>query len=796
LPSSSPNSSLEIGSAIGDYKITALCRAGSKATVYRAEHTRFLRQVAIKVIHNPVKASKAKEALNVLLGRINQVRHANVAELYDFGFLEGHHLYLVLEWIDGYALDSADPELLTRPVEERFSFLQSIASAIDEVHLSKLSLSGLDDAHVMVDSKRGRAKLIAYSLDAIFEVDGSDNAEELVKKVFSKAADYARLGALIQQLFLCDNSQLEDEVAENIEVIIARCRTSEDADQFGSGNAIVRALKIALGLEAPKDSKLAVGTLVGDSYKITGVIGKGGMGQVYEAVHVRLPQRVAIKVIDGTFTDESYIRFKQEAEIAASLGHPHLVRVFDFNTFEDGRPYMVMELLEGEDLGRSMRKGPLSPRRAVEIARQVGSALTAVHKKGVVHRDLKPPNVFLGKIAVGGREKEHATVLDFGVSKREDATISVTKTSAVVGTPQYMAPEQALGENDTLTAKADQFSLGCLLYEMLAGAPAFGRGTLAEVVYRVCQENPPPLKILFPDLPAGVSDAVQRAMSKTTSARFDSVADFVAALSEDELTDTALAPGPTVETMRGVAPADDSSTAATVANKKSDVVDPASDIAHATAPTEIGPGPASPKGGGRISRGIVLGSLAGLAALVFAIVWVTGGEKGSDKAPEGAHTIATDPSPEPKAVVVLAQVDAGVIAKGPTDAGAVEGAADPHDADIIVERESQDAGVVLVKARKLTPTRTPPSTKEPKEVKDKLDEAQRLVNAGRYREARRVVSRDKKASSTARGRSLVVKSYCGESNFGAAQDWLRRVPRSGKRAVIKYCKSKHEIELN
>ncbi len=765
--------------------------------MYRAEHTRFLRQVAIKVFHKAVRDSAAKEALSVLLGRINQVRHANVAELYDFGFLEGDHLYLVLEWIDGYVLDSPDPDLLTRPVEERFSFLQSIASAIDEVHLSELSLSGLDDAHVMVDSKRGRAKLIAYSLDAILEVDAGADVEDLVKRGFSRSADFRRLGALIQQLFLTGKSQVGDEFAENVEVIIVRCRTTEESDQFGSGKAIVGELKSALGLEGSKDSQLPVGTMVGDSYKITGVIGKGGMGQVYEAEHVRLPQRVAIKVIEGTFTEESYIRFRQEAEIAASLGHPHLVRVFDFNTFEDGRPYMVMEKLEGEDLGKSMRKGPLSPRRAIEIARQVGSALTAVHKKGVVHRDLKPPNVFLGTVAIGGQEKEHATVLDFGVSKREDATISVTKTSAVVGTPQYMAPEQALGENDTLTAKADQFSLGCLLYEMLAGAPAFGRGTLAEVVYRVCQENPPPLKIVLPDLPVSISDAVARAMSKSTSARFDSVADFVAALSEDVVTDTVLAPVRTVETLRGAAPAGDSASAATVVNKKSDIVAPDSDTVNATAPTDHGVASPSPSAQGRWAMAKVLGGLAVATAVALIVVFLAGGDKGGEKARETPRTTTAATAPKETPAPSIAQIDAGSSAHRNEGLGSEPTAKEDSDAGIAHASAPPDAGsakrylVVETKSAK-----SPTETKLSKEIEAKLDAAQALINAGRYREARRLVSRDKKTAATARGRGLAVMSYCGENNFGAAQDWLRRVPRSRRRAVMAYCKKKHQIELN
>lgn len=830
--SKSPTFVVEIGALIGDYRVTSLCSDGPSAQVFRAEHSRFLRKSAIKVLSQPIANPAERETLKELLGRASQVRHGNVVELYDFGFLEDRYLYLVMEWVDGLALDDKDSESLSLPLGDRFSMLQSIANAIDEVHLSDLTLGRLEDSQIIVDSKSGQPKLIAYApLQGVSgDSDADSEATDAKNEGAGKAADYRRLGKLVEHMLLGGPDAVEDEAAEKIEVIVVRCLTTEASDQYTSAQAISRAIKGALGLEAPRSGTLEIGTLVGDSYKITGVIGKGGMGQVYEAVHVRLPQRVAIKVIDGTFTEEANIRFRQEAEIAASLGHPHLVRVIDFNTFEDGRPYMVMELLDGEDLGKSMRYGPLSPKRAIEIARQVGSALTAVHKKGIVHRDLKPPNVFLGKVAVGGELREHATVLDFGVSKREDATISVTKTSAVVGTPQYMAPEQALGENDTLTAKADQFSLGSLLYEMLSGAPAFGRGTLAEVVYRVCQENPPPLKLLLPDLPASVSNAVERAMSKRPADRFDSVANFVAEVSKDPVSDEALLPPISAETLRGVASPGDSSSAATVANKSSDITAhlattaraKSADIARSdtveaagAAESSTSDGASGPLASSAMAKdvsaaspgfGIILAALGAAGALVLAYLLLSGGE--GSKAPETPPTSIASETVIPSVVAsdagqgtVGENVDLAIAdASSTVAANAADSNGDSGADDASVQAGVQvDAGGVDAKPKAVVtqgPTKPRKETGLPKEILDKLDAATRLLKEGSYRKARQLVSRDKRTAATKRGRAIAVKSYCGENNFGAAQDWLRRLPRSERRAVISYCKNVHQIQLN
>jgi len=278
---------------------------------------------------------------------------------------------------------------------------------------------------------------------------------------------------------------------------------------------------------------LAVGGVVGETYRVTRLLGRGGMGAVWAAEHVRLPGRqVAVKVLlsPGVAEGEPFARFRREAEIASRLGHPNIVQVLDFNTLPAGEPYIVLELLEGETLAQRLQRGPLELDEALLVARQVGSALQAAHRVGVVHRDLKPDNVFL----CAPREEAsgvQAKVLDFGISKIRGSQTVATQDAVLMGTPQYMAPEQALGRNTAIDARTDVFALGAIAYEMLGGRPAFAGSSLAEVVYKVVHGQPQPLAQLRAGLPLNILSAVDRALQKDPLHRPADVSTFI-----DELT--------------------------------------------------------------------------------------------------------------------------------------------------------------------------------------------------------------------------------------------------------------------
>src|SRR5262245_12610754 len=271
-----------------------------------------------------------------------------------------------------------------------------------------------------------------------------------------------------------------------------------------------------------------LGTTLGDAYRIVRLIGEGAMGGIYEARQLRLDKRVAIKVLarELAVNGEALLRFHREAEISSQLGHPHIITVFDFGTTDSGQPYLVMEFLEGEDLAsRLQRVQTLSLAAAVRITKQVASALAETHAKGIVHRDLKPANLFLSRIQGG----DFAKVLDFGISKVRAASTSLTNASTLMGTPMYMAPEQAKGELE-LDHWTDQWALACITYEMLAGRPPFVGDDTAALLYQVVHEDPQPLSKLVSNLPAEVDQVIRRALTKDPDQRYPHVTAFARAL--------------------------------------------------------------------------------------------------------------------------------------------------------------------------------------------------------------------------------------------------------------------------
>ncbi|MBA2542302.1 MAG: protein kinase [Deltaproteobacteria bacterium] len=280
-----------------------------------------------------------------------------------------------------------------------------------------------------------------------------------------------------------------------------------------------------------------VGTVIADTYTIEALIGRGGMGSVFLATHKRLPgKQVAIKLLHADLQDpEVILRFKREAEIASRLGHANIVTVHDFNVMADGTPYLVLEFLRGESLAAKLRNGPLPLESVFSIARQVGSALAAAHREGIVHRDLKPQNIFLVPTEVDGKIVEVAKVLDFGISKMRGSTTVKTQEFTLLGTPQYMAPEQAKGDHANVDERTDVFALGAIVYELLAGHPAFSGETIPEVCFKVVYEQPKPLINEAPSAPPSVIEAVTRAMEKASDDRFPSVAAFIEKLTGEKL---------------------------------------------------------------------------------------------------------------------------------------------------------------------------------------------------------------------------------------------------------------------
>ncbi len=280
--------------------------------------------------------------------------------------------------------------------------------------------------------------------------------------------------------------------------------------------------------DAPEGEDPLLGQVLADSYEVTRMLGEGGMGRVYEARHTRLSgKRFAVKLLhpDLARQPEVVTRFQREAEAASGISHPNVLGVHDVNVTLDGQPYIVSELLEGQELGDYLeRSGKLPIAEAVRIVRQICKALDAAHGTGVVHRDVKPENVFLtGDV----KRLEIATVkvIDFGISKvAQDGGQSLTKTGMVMGTPDYMAPEQARG--DKVDARADIYAVGAILYRALTGKKPFeGLDPMATLTAVLVQEPNRPT-LLNPDVPLSLELVIQRAMAKDPKDRYASMGEL------------------------------------------------------------------------------------------------------------------------------------------------------------------------------------------------------------------------------------------------------------------------------
>jgi eukaryotic-like serine/threonine-protein kinase len=267
-----------------------------------------------------------------------------------------------------------------------------------------------------------------------------------------------------------------------------------------------------------------------DRYEIVRLLGKGGMGAVYEARHLRLGRRVAIKFLLPELAAKADLlrRFENEAVAAGGLEHPNLVAVIDLGRSPEGSPYLVMEFLQGDDCARLLRRvGPLPVTRAVNIVLQACRGVAVAHDAGVVHRDLKPENLF---VTDAGDGCDQVKVLDFGIAKlRPVEGQASTRTGSTFGTTHYMSPEQARGASE-VDARADVWSLGVVLYELLAGRKPFDGEQPLNIVHQILNAAPPPLDTLRPGLPRGLVAALDKALCKDAGKRCPSVRALAAAL--------------------------------------------------------------------------------------------------------------------------------------------------------------------------------------------------------------------------------------------------------------------------
>jgi serine/threonine-protein kinase len=274
-----------------------------------------------------------------------------------------------------------------------------------------------------------------------------------------------------------------------------------------------------------------VGQVVAERYHVVKKLGEGGMGQVYLAEHVKMGRRSAIKVMNPSLTHDpdAVARFNREAANASRITHPNVCAVYDFGETPDGLIYLAMEFIEGEPLTDLIeRVGALPVGRAVKIFQQTADALQAAHDLGIVHRDLKPDNTMLAK---GRGGSDIVKVVDFGIAKAvggDEAGQKVTKTGLVVGTPEFMSPEQLSG--DKLDGRSDLYSLALVLYRMLTGRLPFEATSVQETMIKRLTDEPTKLAVARPDLafPPQLQPVLDRALARTPGERYQSVAEFAA----------------------------------------------------------------------------------------------------------------------------------------------------------------------------------------------------------------------------------------------------------------------------
>jgi serine/threonine-protein kinase len=501
---------------------------------------------------------------------------------------------------------------------------------------------------------------------------------------------------------------------------------------------------------------LRPGVVVADTYEITRLLGQGGMGAVWEAKHLRLPgKRVVVKVLLFGATDATVLaRFRREAEIGSRLGHPNIVQVIDFNTLADGTPYIVLELLQGESLASRLARGPLPLEQVKSIVTQVGSALAAAHREGVVHRDLKPDNVYLCPTDLGGEVRDVVKVLDFGISKIRGSNTVLTQDAALLGTPQYMAPEQATGRNDEIDARTDVFAFGAMTFEMLAGKPPFTGDTLAAVIHAIVYTPTPPLaeQAKAQDLPPAIVAAIERAMEKNRDARFPDVNSFVKAV-----TSRSLATAPTVA----------------AANEKITRQDP-------NAPTERIPRPAEPS---RTPVFIAFG-IAVVASVAFT-VWKL--KPREPEEPALVQQTITPPPPPPSTTTLTASPPPPTNVDTPTPTRAEKAEEAKAEAEPAKAAPAKDAP----RAAKSAPAKEAPLS--PEAARD-LDEAEAALAAGKPGEAVRLAQHSLYTQKSSRAYAVMTRARCAQGDLGNAKASFAHVAPRDRSQVARAC-GKMDVDL-
>lgn len=398
------------------------------------------------------------------------------------------------------------------------SLVPGIPDGLDEIVLRGLTRDREDRYQAAGDFRAALSDILAKN----FPAADADRVAEFMRDIFAREAKMEQRDYL--DLSSHDFSDLraqgdESELISISDVVASLHQKPRSTMELGDSDIVeLEGRGGSRWDEKPDAASLAeaagtwVGRVIAQRYRVESLIGVGGMGAVFRVKHLVLGKTFALKVLHSHYTRDADVitRFMREARAASQTGHPHIIDVLDVGTNDEGDVYFVMELLEGQNLGEAIkREGPLAVRRAVHIARQVCQALSAAHAAGIIHRDLKSENIIL---TPRGKDPDFVKVLDFGICKQMDGESETTSPGLIMGSPDYMAPEQGAGLDATIAS--DIYALGCILFEMLTGRMPFQGRNAVDVLMQKGAREADTVTVYRPEVPTPVASAIGRCLKR------------------------------------------------------------------------------------------------------------------------------------------------------------------------------------------------------------------------------------------------------------------------------------------
>lgn len=526
------------GEVFGRYRLLGVLRSGSTGTVYRAHDTMMSRDVAIKVLSPELAAEPGcQERFRREVSIGTQLNDPNIIPIYEAGEIEGR-LYLVMPAVpDGITVqDLLRRDGPTHPAVAARVIVQ-VASALEAAHVAGLVHGDMKASSLLVGGA------FVYLIDFGATPTGGDTADVRTD-----------IYALTAVLYECLTGQpavagedgppkpapkptdVDPAIPAGFDGVIARGMAEDPDDRYQTARELAAATHNALTATAAADASGAVATKEVEfgRYRLFEKLGQGSMGAVYRAHDTALGRDVAIKLLQPELAAEPGFqeRFRREAYAAARLASPNIIPIYETGEF-DGRLYLVMPIIDGVDLNKVLKSdGPMSPQKAVRVVEQVAAALDAAHKSGLVHRDVKPSNLLM----VG---EDFVYLIDFGLVHEAGAG-RLTLTNVAPGSPAYMAPER-FNAGKSVDARADVYSLTCVLYECLTGRLPFSGGGVEGLAAAHRTDEPPKPSSLDPAIPAAFDGVIARGMAKEADDRYQSAHELAVA-ARAALTDVHAAP--------------------------------------------------------------------------------------------------------------------------------------------------------------------------------------------------------------------------------------------------------------